>query len=281
MKKQISIVVSALLVLAATQAYAQKNELAKRSLQALTGQVPSAFSHSAALSVRSASMLGARIAQAEFALKNKNYVTAAELFAGEAPRLAHLSSPQMRHLSKAFTALDDIHGAKTSSIELLHSYGIPSDILADTTIKLMANILDVQNYMLAHNNEFPQLFTPMENGWKSTAAGLDTKEGNYAFWNVLGILISEQEGKASPVIVEQLVALRHNASNRVSVDALIKSLQEWRAAGVSPTLPTAIDNVSLWQEAEKLWLVTEIRLLQLTPGIELPEVLKNAQVTYK
>ena len=290
MKKKVFAVLGACVLLTAT-AYAQRPlKMAKQSFDAMTGGVPSAFSTRVPVTVLSADVVGNVVRRAQFATANQMYLSSAELFkrvqANEA--LKALPAETVRLLETKFGRLDEIVKLKSTSFNgyrgalLSERPMLKQKVFLDPQVNSMLNVLDIQHYMQVNNNEFPQLFAPMKNGWKTTAKGLDTADGNSAFFKVLDILVQQQAGKVSPAIVNQLVMLRSAACNRPSIDALVKSLGDWHEAfpnAGDPKLPTEIENVNVWREAEKLWLVTEIRLLQLTPGIELPEVLKNAVVT--
>ncbi len=290
MNKKVFAVLGACALLTAT-AYAQRPlKMAKHVTEAMTGGLPSVFSTKIPVTVLQADVLGNVVRRAQFAAANQMYMPSAELFkrvqANEA--LKAFSAEEVRLLETKFGRLDEIVKLKSAAFEgyrgalLSERPVLQQEILLDSQVSSMLNVLDIQHYMQLNNNEFPQLFTPMENGWKTTAKGLDTAEGNKIFFKVLDILVQEQAGKVNPAIINQLVMLRSAASNHPSIDALVKALADWHEAfpnAGDPKLPTEIENVNLWHEAEKLWLVTEIRLLQLTPDIELPEVLKTAQVT--
>ena len=286
MNKKWCVAASALLLAAGANGYAQTKQIAKQALEEMTGKVPSAFSQSAKVALQRASLIGSRVMEAQFMLADPAYISSAELFKREAAanRFSHLPEQRVAVLAKSFAALDDLAAENNlgAFVNLRkNTTQLPDEVFFDANLRLMTDLLDVQAYMKLHQKEFPQLFAPEENGWTTVANGLDTPEGNVAFLKMLNILILEQYGKVSPAVIEQLVLLRQNASNPPSVKALVKSLEDWREAfpdAGEPKLPPALDGVNLWREAERLWLVTEIRLLQLTPDIELPEVLKNVNV---
>ena len=69
------------------------------------------------------------------------------------------------------------------------------------------------------------------------------------------------------------------------IQTVVEQLENWRAAHhdatQAPQLPQDLGAASSLRSsnAENLWLSMQIRLLQLTPNIELPQVLKEANVT--
>lgn len=289
--KKISIVVTMLCLLASMQGYAQKGNLVKQSLQALTGGVPSAFSQEVAVVLERASLAGTRITSAQFTLANTNYLPSTVLFDRVAQNggLRALSAEDVQALGQKFEGLDDIVKTKSSPYAgyrgaLLSAAptGRP-EVLLNKTVGSMTDLLDLQHYMQFHGNQFPHLFTVTSNGWLLPTDCLASREGNAAFRQVLNLLIRQQAGLLDEAIVSQLVALHAQASNPVALQTVVEQLMNWRAAHntttLAPRLPHDLTEVSLRSDAETLWLTMEIRLLQLTPGIELPEVLKTAQVT--
>ena len=292
MNKNAGVVFVALILGMSTSAYAQKNQLAVRSLQAMTGGVPSAFTKEAALSVQSARTLGQRITSAQFTLANSKYISSSQLFnqVVQTRSLPNLMPEEERILAAKFEHLDELvqlgtpeftgyHGALWSATP---TTGRP-EVLRSPQVQSMVELLDLQQYMRLNKNEFPRLFTVSAGGWLLASDCLSSQEGNSAFRKVVDILIKEQAGEASPVVVEQLALLYAQASNPVPVKAVVEQLKAWQNAHntttEAPRLPKDVSEVSLRSSAETLWLTTEIRLLQLTPGIELPEIIKTAKVT--
>lgn len=290
MNKTISAVV-AVVLLAGTNGYAQKALWANKSLQAITGQVPSAFSKTAALSVRSAKLIGARVSSAQISLANSSYVSSSALFSrvSQTGGFKALQEKDVQLLKAKFENLDDVVTAKVAPFAgyggaLLSEElpGMPAP-LSDTTVASMTRLLDLQYYMQTHNNEFPHLFTVTSDGWLLPSDCLASREGNTAFLRVVDILVKDQLGQTSPAVVEQLVLLHAQASNPVPVKTVVEQLAAWQRAHnnttQAPRLPKDVTEVSLRSDAETLWLTTEIRLLQLTPDADIPEVIKTAQVT--
>ncbi len=286
--KKISIVVTLLCLLTGMQSVAQINPLAQKSLRAMTGQVPSAFSTNMGLSVRSASMLGNRITKVQFALQDATYLSSAELFGRvQASRVfSQVPAVKLHALENKFSHLDAVAVTHPQSgyVSALHSMSpaLSAELAADSNVAAMIDVLNIQQYMRLNDNQFPEIYTILSGGWLSATSCLDSMEGNRAFLGVVSILVKEQTGEVSPAVVEQLVALHAQARNVPTVQDVLKGLQEWQQANRSsdaPKLPTNMEGLSLRNNPETLWLTTEIRLLQLTPNIELPEVLKNAKVT--
>ncbi len=279
-------------VLLTANAYAQRPlKMAKQVTDAMTGAVPSAFSSAAPVSFVGGELVGRQIAKAQFAATNPVYVSSANLFkrVQQAQGVEQISLKNQLNLTDKFNRLDV--AVKTSAYKQTSYLGAlwnmdpvtDPTILAVPNVKAMTDLLDVQRYMQTHDGVFPQLFSIGQDGFLRVAEGLESQAGSQAFMGMLSILIKQQQGLISPVIAEHLANLRAHARNQVDVDLLVAQLENWRLANENPTgapqLPNSMEGVSLRNNAEALWLATEIRLLQLMPDMELPEVLKTAQVT--
>ena len=288
MNKKISILLTALFLLAGANGYAQKNPLAQKSLKALTGEVPSAFSTTAPLSVQSVNMIGDRIKSAQFALRTSSYISSAELFkrVNTSRVLENVKPSEKRLLEQKFAHLDAVAVTRPGGgyIGALWSMSPATDpeVLANPNVYAMTDLLNIQQYMQLHGNMFPEIYYVLEGGWLTASSCLDSPEGNQAFMGVVSILVKEQTGAVSPAVVEQLVALHAHANNTPRVQDVVNGLKDWRKANHSedaPKLPTDMEGFSLRNNPETLWLTTEIRLLQLTPDENIPEIIKTAKVT--
>ena len=292
MNKKVFVVLGAL-VLLATSAQAQRRPLkmAKQITDAMTGNVPSAFSSQAPVTVLNAEVVGNKVLRAQFALTNPKYISSVELFkrVKDNDALKTMEVADVHLLETKFNHLDEVVKLQTAPFAgyrgaLLNEKPMLSDeVLLNPQVNGMLNVLDIQHYMQKHDNEFPQLFTVNQGGWLLATNIWTSHEGNNAVRQVLDILIKQQAGQVSPAVVAQLTALYANASNTVPVETVVDQLKNWRVAhhteAEAPKLPQDLGEASLRSNAETLWLTMQIRLLQLTPGIELPEVLKTAQVT--
>lgn len=288
MNPKISTLLTALFLLAGANAYAQNNRLAEKSLKALTGQVHSAFSTTAPLSVQSVNMLGRKIAAAQFTLKTSAYISSAELFkrVRTSRALENVKPAEAQLLEQKFNQLDAVAmtrpvGGYVGALWEMSPATDP-EVLADTNVYAMTDLLNIQQYMQSHENMFPEIYYILEGGWLTASSCLDSPEGNQAFLGVVSILTKEQTGAVSPAVVEQLVALHAHANNTPRVQDVVNGLKEWRKANHSddaPKLPTDMEGLSLRNNPETLWLTTEIRLLQLTPDENIPEIIKTAKVT--
>lgn len=290
MNKKVFVLVGVCVLLTAN-AYAQRPFKMAKVTEAMTGGVPSAFSRDVSVRVLNAQVLGSRVARAQFVPTNPLYLSSSELFKRVAASqvLKGLEPKEVHLLEAKFANLDEIvalqtaafsgyRGALLSEKPMLHQ-----KVLLDPQVNSMLNVLDVQHYMQLHDNQFPQLFTVTQGGWLLATDIWASRGGNEAVRQVLDILIKEQFGQIPPAIVDQLVTLYKGASNAVPVNTVVEQLQNWRAAHdtvtESPKLPKELGEVSFRSNAENLWLTMQIRLLQLTPGMELPEILKTANVT--
>ncbi len=290
MNKKVFVVLGVCALLSAP-AYAQRPlKMAKQVTEAMTGAVPSAFSSKAPLSFVGGEYVDRQITKAQFAATNPMYVSSANLFkqVQKAQGVEQISLKNQLNLTDKFNRLDV--AVKTSPYKQSTYLGTlwnmdpvtDPTVLAVPNVKAMTDLLDVQRYMQIHNNIFPQLFSLEKDGILRVAEGLESQTGSQAFMGMLSILVKEAQGLVSPVIVEQLATLRLHARNQVDIHMLIIQLENWRMANNdltgAPKLPSDMEGVSLRNNAEGLWLATEIRLLQLAPNMELPDVLKNAPV---
>ncbi len=291
MCKKVFAVLGACVLLTAT-AYAQRPlKMAKQSIDAMTGGVPSAFSTKVPVTLLNAEVVGNRVLRVQFSAVNNMYIASPELFkqVQASQALKMLSAEDVRLLEAKFNRLDEIVKLRTSAFAgyrgalLSERPSLREDVLLNPQVNSMLHVLDIQHYMQLNNNEFPQLFTVNKGGWLLATNIWSSSEGNKAIRQVLDLLIKEQAGQVDVAVVSQLTALYAGASNAIPVKTVVEQLQNWRAAHNtttnSPKLPKDLSEVSLRSNAENLWLTMQIRLLQLTPGIELPEILKNAVVT--
>ena len=285
-----SFVVLGALAFATVGAYAQRSLKLTKVTEKMTGGVSSAFSAQAPLSFVDATVINHRIAAAKFAGTNPVYVSSGNLLerVRQAQGLKSVPLAAQRKLTEQFSQLDvavkTAQHRQNSYLGALRRMTPTTDpaVLADPDVKAMTELLDVQRYMQTHDNIFPQLFSLEKDGVLRVGAALENPSASQAFMGTLSILVKQSQGLMNPVIVEQLAVLRAHARNRADVEQLTKMLENWRLATGNltgaPQLPAGMEGVSLRNNAESLWLATEIRLLQLTPDIELPEVLKTAQV---
>lgn len=290
MNKKVFAVLGACALLTAT-AYAQRPlKMAKHVTEAMTGAVPSAFSRTAPVSFVGANVVGRKIAAAQFAQTNTVYISSADLFQQVVTLtgMQKLPAVERQALQVKFTQLDlSVKTAQNQNLGYLGALwnttpAVQAATLQDSHVQSMTQLLDVQRYMQLNDHMFPQIFQIGDGGWLYATDCLGTVEGNRAFVGVVDLLVKEQEGRVPQVIVDQLVKLHASARNALSVTEVVKQLENWRAlnenAKEAPKLPKE-GGFSLRNNPESLWLATEIRLLQLTPNIELPEVLKTAVVT--
>ncbi|MBP5404125.1 MAG: hypothetical protein J6Y17_03440 [Elusimicrobiaceae bacterium] len=290
-KKVFILGVAALL---AANAYAQRPlKMAKYMAQTVQGGLGGALSKNVPVTVLNAEMLGNQILRAQVVASSKMYVSSAQLFTQVQQNngLKNLEPANVKLLGTKFSNLDEIVRLKKSAFTgyrgalLSERPAVDEELMQNEQVSGMLNVLDVQRYMQSNNNEFPQLFTVNNNGWLLATDIWTSREGTEAFRQVLDILIQEQAGQVNSAIVSQLAALYANASNKVPVQTVVEQLENWRAAHGAPTqaplLPTDLGIASSLRgsNAENLWLSMQIRLLQLIPGIELPQVLKEAKVT--
>ena len=286
MNKKICVALSALVLLAGMNGYAQKKQLAQKAMESLTGAVPSAFSKVAPVALRNGALNGSRIMLAQFMLADSKYMTSADLFSQvKASQVLTLVPQEMNVLETKFAKLDNevLAQPATGYLGALWRMAPASspETLGNPQVYAMMDLLNIQQYMKAHNDEFPQIFNVLKGGWLTATDCLNSPEGNRAFLSVISILVKETAGQASPAVVDQLVTLYAGARNQVPVKEVVRGLQDWRLANRSadaPKLPKDMDGISLRANPETLWLSVQIRLLQLTPGIELPEVLRTANV---
>lgn len=278
--------------LVAANAYAQRPFKMAKVTEAMTGGVPSAFSSNVHVNVLNAEMIGNQVRRAQFAATPKMYLSSAQLFqrVEASAGLKGLEPTDVRLLAVKFKDLDEIVRLQTADFWGYRGalWGAKpasrAEVLAHPQVEGMLNVLEIQRYMQQHHNEFPQLFTVAPGGWLLITDLWTNREGNAALQQVLDILIKEQAGQVNPEVVAQLVALYTGASNPVPVQAVVEQLKNWRIANNAPTqvpqLPRDLGAASSLggSNAENLWLSMQIRLLQLAPGMEPPQVLKNAKV---
>ena len=165
MNKNVCIVFVAFALGMSTSAYAQKNQLAVRSLQAMTGGVPSAFTKEAALSVQSARVVGQQIAVAQFTLANSKYISSSQLFnqVVQTRSLPNLMPEDERILAAKFEHLDELvqlgtpefTGYRGALWSATPTTGRP-EVLMNPQVQSMIELLDLQQYMRLHKNEFPR-----------------------------------------------------------------------------------------------------------------------------
>lgn len=289
MNQKVCVVLSALVLVSASASAQRPLKMAKKVTEAMTGAVPSAFSSAAPVSFVGGELVGRQIAKAQFAQTNSIYISSVDLF----KRVVTLSSMQKlpaaerKALEMKFAQLD--LSVKTATNKNLGYMGalwntspaVQPQTLQASHVQSMTQLLDIQRYMQLNDQMFPQVFTIHEGGWLQATDCLSSAEGNRAFMGVVDILIKQAQNRVPQAVVDQLVALHVSARNALPVVQVVKQLENWRAIfndpNGAPQLPKE-GGVSLRQNPEALWLATEIRLLQLTPGLELPEVLKTAQV---
>lgn len=290
MNKKI-IVLSVGLLLSSAPVCAQRTLKLSQMSEAFTGGVPSAFSHVASVSVINAEVIGSRVAAAQFALNSGKYLSSAQLFEQVAPLQAvpQLPFAQRQALETKFANLDV---AVRSTVGKHESYSdalrngspvLSAQALQVPHLQSMTQLLEVQRYMKEHKDHFPQIFELSEQGWLRTTDEMSTPQGNSAFLGVVEILVKEQTHSVPQVIVDQLVTLHASARNIATPEQLARQLQTWQSAtelttGGVPKLPTGTEGLSLRSNPEELWLATEIRLWQLTPNAQLPEILQNISV---
>lgn len=287
------ILVLGVVALLAVNAYAQRPLImAQQVTEAMTGGVASAFSKNVPLTVLDAEVLSNGVMRAQFTAAPKVYVSSMQLFKRvQANRgFKGLDPADMRLLETKFEALDGIVHSQTAAF-MGYRGALWSerpegnvDVLLTSQVNSMINLLDIQLYMRQHNNEFPQLFTVAPGGWLLATDVWTNRGGTEAVRRVLDILVEEQAGQANPEVVSQLLALYAGASNPIPLRSVVEQLQNWRAAHntqtLAPQLPVDLGAASsLRSNAENLWLSMQIRLLQLMPNIELPQILKDAKVT--
>ncbi len=281
------VALSAVALLAGMNGYAQKKQMAQKAMEALTGGVPSAFSKVAPVALSNGAVTGSRIALAQFTLADSKYMSSTELFNRVNASRAFAAMPvtEVKALEVKFANLDGevLAQPQAGYVPVLWNMepAVAPEVLGNTQVYAMTDLLNIQQYMKAHNDEFPQIFSVLEGGWLTVTDCLNSPEGNRAFLGVVSILVKEAVGQASPAVVHQLVTLYAGARNQVSVPDIARGLEDWRSANPgadAPKLPTDMDGISLRANPESLWLAVQIRLLQLTPGLELPEVLCTANV---
>ena len=290
MNKKVFVVLGAL-SLATVSAYAQRPLKMAKLTEAMTGCVSSAVSQTVPVSFVGAEVLGRHIARAQFMQTNRVYVSSADLFKRVVPlsSMQKLPAAERKALEVKFAQLD--LAVKTAQNRQLGYIGalwntspaVTAETLQTTHVQSMTQLLDIQRYMQLNDHNFPQVFTINEGGWLQTTDCMTSVEGNRAFLGVVDLLVKEQTGRVPQAIIDQLVALHATARNAMSIPQLVKQLESWRSANATmdaPRLPSNVEGVSLRNNPEALWLAAEIRLWQLTPEIELPEILKNAQVTH-
>ncbi len=271
--------------------HAQQIAKSVKDIGSLTGKVPSAFSHVAPVALVSADVLGRKVLAAQVSLRNMTYISSAELFTQvqRTPAMHSLPAKELKALELKFAQLDlSVESASNKQLGYLGALwetlpAVEAGTLMHPLVAQMTQLLDLQRYMSHNDNTFPHVFSVAQGGWLLATSCLTSVEGNHAFLNVVNLLVKEQANQANPVVMKQLVALHAGAQNQVPVQQVVEQLKNWREANSAPagfpTLPKSMDGVSLGMNAESLWLATEIRLLQLTPGIELPEILQTAKVS--
>lgn len=290
MQNKALVVLTASVLLCATQAQAQKFFKPIKPTT-LAGEVPSAFSHTVPISLVRTDVLGRKVVAAQVTLQNAAYVSSAVLFSRvkAAQGLNVLPAAEVKALETKFNQLD-LAVQSTASVHTGYvgalwntTPAVGPLTLTDANVQQMTQVLDIQRYMQLNDNEFPHVFSISQGGWLLSTNCLTTSEGNRAFMNVVELLVKEQAGQANAVVIEHLVNLHANALNQVPLQQVVEQLKSWRVAANNPTgapkLPMDMSGVSLRSNVENLWLAAEIRLLQLTPDIELPEILQTAQVT--
>ncbi|MBR5151518.1 MAG: hypothetical protein IKW71_01645 [Elusimicrobiaceae bacterium] len=278
-------------VLLSTASYAQHPlKMAKRATD-MTGGVPSAFSKQSPVAVVTASVIDRKIASAQVMLSQADkYISSADLFARVAPlsSMQKLPAVERKALEVKFAQLDlSVQTATNKDLGYLgalwsSSPAVTAQTLQTPHVQNMTQLLDIQRYMQLNADQFPQLFQMNQGGWLYATSCLSTPAGNRAFVGVVDILVRQQYGRVPEVIVNQLVQLHASARNALTVEQVVKQLESWRAATGNlqgaPQLPKE-GGFTLRANPEDIWLATEIRLLQLTPGIELPQILKEAKVS--
>ncbi len=164
-------------------------------------------------------------------------------------------------------------------VEMLNTQEFTPTLFLNPHIQFVMSLLDIQFYMQNHAHHFPRVFEVSAQGELiPTSVGVD-RSAKEAFLNVAAILSEQAKGGVNPVIVEQLLLLNAQAPNRVPVAVLETQLARWLTAHDNPPqLPQHAGVLSLDTPVEELWLAVEIRLLQLTPGLELPAGLQQARV---
>lgn len=289
MNKKVCAVLGACVLLTATS-YAQRPLKMAKVADAMTGGVPSAFSRTAPVSFVGADVVGRKIAAAQFTQTNAVYVSSMDLFQQVSPlsSIQKLPVAERQALKAKFAQLDlSVKTAQNQNLGYLGALwnttpAVQMETLRISHVQSMTQLLDIQRYMQLNDHMFPQIFQVGEGGWLYATDCLGTVEGNRAFVGVVDLLVKEQNGRVPQVIVEQLVKLHASARNALSVTEVVKQLENWRALNgnvqAAPKLPKE-GGFTLRNNPEGIWLATEIRLLQLTPDMELPEILKTAVVT--
>lgn len=290
MQKKAFVVLAVGICLFGIPVHAQQIAKPMKNIGALTGEVPSAFSRVAPVAFMRTDVLGRKILAAQISLRNAQYVSSAELFSKvqQTTGMHLLPAKELKALELKFAQLDEsveaVSNKKMGYLGALQATlpAVEAETLSHPLVAQMTQLLDLQRYMSRHDNAFPHVFSIAPGGWLLATPSLTSVEGNRAFLNVVDLLVKEQANQADPTIINQLVALHAGAQNQVLVQQLVEQLKNWREANNAPegfpTLPKNMDGVSLGINAESLWLATEIRLLQLTPDIELPEILQTAKV---
>lgn len=288
MHKKMFVALIALALLASVNGYAQKRQLARRMMQSLTGTAPNRCAKETSVMMRAMKLSGLRVSAAQVMMADATFVSSAELFSSvKATQVfSEVPAKELQLLEDKFAQLDAVvleqpRAGYIGALWQLPPASSPA-MLADAQVYAMTDVLEVQQYMKANDGQFPRVYSTREGGWLITTDCLNTPEGNRAFLGVVSILVKEQAGEVSQAVVDQLVTLHAAATNPVAMRDVVNQLKAWQESSPShsaPQLPSSLEGISLRANAESLWLATEIRLLQLTPGLELPEILKTAQVT--